>query len=194
MTAKIKLNAASGGGSVSIQAPSSSSNNRVYTLPDTASFSTLGGILEVDQWYLSTDVTSSGDITSNLVRNNFTASAAPLGTGMSESSGIFSFPITGKYMIIVHARFSIDASDSVNVATMLTTNNSSYAVGAYASDGNNGSGARDGASTSLYFADVTDVGQVKVKFNAGSISGSSKVSGNASLMQSSFSFIRLGDT
>ena len=36
MTAKIKLNAASGGGSFSLQAPSSSSNNRVLTLPDTA--------------------------------------------------------------------------------------------------------------------------------------------------------------
>ena len=36
MTAKIKLNAASGGGSISIQAPSSSSNNRVITLPDIA--------------------------------------------------------------------------------------------------------------------------------------------------------------
>ena len=36
MTAKIKLNAASGGGSFSIQAPSSSSNNRVFTLPDLA--------------------------------------------------------------------------------------------------------------------------------------------------------------
>ena len=36
MSAKIKLNAASGGGSVSIQAPSSSSNNRVITLPDIA--------------------------------------------------------------------------------------------------------------------------------------------------------------
>ena len=36
MTAKIKLNAGSGGGSFSLQAPSSSSNNRVMTLPDTA--------------------------------------------------------------------------------------------------------------------------------------------------------------
>lgn len=36
MTAKIKLNSASGGGSFSFQAPSSSSNNRVFTLPDTA--------------------------------------------------------------------------------------------------------------------------------------------------------------
>jgi len=36
MTAKIKLNAASGGGSFSLQAPSSSANNRVLTLPDLA--------------------------------------------------------------------------------------------------------------------------------------------------------------
>jgi len=36
MTAKIKLNSASGGGSFSLQAPSSSSNTRVMTLPDTA--------------------------------------------------------------------------------------------------------------------------------------------------------------
>ena len=36
MTAKIKLNSASGGGSVSIQAPSSMSNNRIITLPDLA--------------------------------------------------------------------------------------------------------------------------------------------------------------
>ena len=36
MTAKINLNAASGGGSFSLQAPSSSSNNRVFTIPDVA--------------------------------------------------------------------------------------------------------------------------------------------------------------
>ena len=34
MSGKIKLNAASGGGSFSLQAPSSSANNRVFTLPD----------------------------------------------------------------------------------------------------------------------------------------------------------------
>ena len=36
MTAKITLNAASGGGSFSLQAPSSSANNRVFTIPDEA--------------------------------------------------------------------------------------------------------------------------------------------------------------
>ena len=55
MTAKIKLNAASGGGSFSLQAPSSSSNNRVFTLPDSAdatlltSTASLGKFLQVVQ-------------------------------------------------------------------------------------------------------------------------------------------------
>ena len=52
MTAKIKLNAASGGGSFSLQAPSASSNNRVFTLPDSAdatlltSTSSVGKVLQ----------------------------------------------------------------------------------------------------------------------------------------------------
>ena len=64
MTAKIKLNAASGGGSVSLQAPSSSSNNRVFTIPDevdatllTSNTST-GKILQVLQT-VKTDVFST---------------------------------------------------------------------------------------------------------------------------------------
>ena len=69
MTAKIKLNAASGGGSVSLQAPSSSSNNRVFTIPDEAdatlltSNASIGKILQVKQ-VGKTDVTqvqSSGN-------------------------------------------------------------------------------------------------------------------------------------
>jgi len=52
MTAKIKLNAASGGGSFSLQAPSSSSNNRVFTIPDVAdgtiaTTATSGKVLQV---------------------------------------------------------------------------------------------------------------------------------------------------
>ena len=69
MTAKIKLNAASGGGSFSLQAPSSSSNNRVMTLPDTADGTILtttnpkaGNILQVVQ-AVKTDTASSTSAT-----------------------------------------------------------------------------------------------------------------------------------
>ena len=65
MTAKIKLNAASGGGSFSLQAPSSSSNNRIFTLPDSAdatlltSTASLGKILQV------VSVTKTGQFSSS---------------------------------------------------------------------------------------------------------------------------------
>ena len=75
MTAKIKLNAASGGGSFSLQAPSSSANNRVMTLPDSADGTVLtttnpkaGNIIQVKQTvktsFFSTSTTGSGvDVT-----------------------------------------------------------------------------------------------------------------------------------
>ena len=65
MTAKIKLNAASGGGSFSLQAPSSSANNRVFTLPDSAdatlltSTTSTGKILQV----VSTTETAASQVT-----------------------------------------------------------------------------------------------------------------------------------
>ena len=68
MSAKIKLNAASGGGSFSLQAPSSSSNNRVMTLPDSADGTILtttnpkaGNIIQVVQ----TVITSVKSYTAN---------------------------------------------------------------------------------------------------------------------------------
>ena len=77
MTAKIKLNAASGGGSFSLQAPSSSANNRVFTLPDSTdatlltSTASLGKILQVVEGSTTTAVS--------------TTSAGYLDTGLSQA-------------------------------------------------------------------------------------------------------------
>lgn len=72
MTAKIKLNAASGGGSFSLQAPSSSANTRVMTLPDTADGTILtttnpkaGNIIQVVS-------TTKTDATSTTTSGSFT--------------------------------------------------------------------------------------------------------------------------
>ena len=197
MTAKIKLNAASGGGSFSLQAPSSSSNDRVFTLPDIAdaTMATVNGISEFDQWYLTADFTSNSDITSNLSRNDLAGAASQIGTGMSQSSGIFSFPITGKYLVICNGVFECAGSDSVFLTTQVTTNNSSYAAHTRAADGNNGTGGRRGSGTSFAFLDVTDITQVKVKFTASSLSSSSSIRGaTETFIRTGFIFIRLGDT
>ena len=90
MTAKIKLNAASGGGSFSLQAPSSSSNNRVFTLPDSAdatlltSTASLGKILSVQQ-AVKTDTASFSTGSSTVSDSYFDISG--LSVTLTPSSG-----------------------------------------------------------------------------------------------------------
>ncbi len=199
MSGKIKLNAGSGGGSFSLQAPASSGNTRVYTLPDSAHISTLAGITEADQWYLTSDWTTNGAIITSWSR--FTtanvAAASPLGTGMSHSSGNFTFPSTGKWLVLVSGVFAITGGDTVLIHTKVTVDNSSYNVYATSKDGNTtGGSVKGGGSVSFAFVDVTDTTQVKAHFYATSISSGSDITGYSSTdgVQTSVIFIRLGDT
>ena len=59
----------------------------------------VGGITEADQWRLNSDLTGDQNpIASNLERVD-TDGFSVLGTGMSQSSGIFTFPSTGYWDI-----------------------------------------------------------------------------------------------
>ena len=160
----------------------------------TAAKTTVPGITGFDQWYLSSAHSSNGDITSNFARTTSAGTAVPLGSGMSESSGIFTFPTTGKYLIITTAEFSINGSDNCILDTEVTTNNSSYTVHTRCVDGNNGSGERSGKATSYAFIDVTDTSQVKVKFATLSFDSGSYLVGSGTIARTSFLFIRLGPT
>ena len=136
----------------------------------------------------------NGDITSSLARNNQAGAAAQIGTGMTESSGIFTFPSTGKYLVIGNPIFQLKDYDNANLTTQVTTNNSSYTVHGYAMDGNNGSGSRAGSATSFSFIDVTDTSQVKVKFGVESLGTDSYLQGATGAIYTTFLFIRIGDT
>ena len=190
----IKLTADSGGGTFELKAPASSSNTRSFTLPDVATG--LGGILEFDSWYhTSNKAGSTGVLDANLARNNFAAAPSQIGTGMTESSGVFTFPRTGKYLVIFNGQFAVNGSTNVVVYTQVTSNNgASFQNHARALDGNNGSGERSGSGCSFAFIDVTDTSQVKVRFNVGVIGGSDAVSGSTSFQTTTFTFIRIGDT
>ena len=164
----------------------------------TAGFERSGGIgiTEFDQFILTATKTDNSDITANLARisSAITGTASQIGTGMSESSGIFSFPTTGKYLVIVTAELAILSADNCIVYTNITTNNSSYSVIARAVDGNNGTGERSGHATSFSFIDVTDVSQVKVKFSTASFDSGSSLVGSSGTAMTSFIFIRIGST
>ena len=153
-----------------------------------------GGITQADQWRLTASITgTNGLISSNLSQ----VSGAVVGTGMSVSSGIFTFPETGVYLIIVNCEWAtIENSDNVFIAGLLTTNNSSYSNFVRPGFSNKmGNNTADGITSSQFgFVDVTDTSNVKVKFETQSMAGSTSFAGSASENQTTFSFIRLGDT
>ena len=149
--------------------------------------------LQCDQWYLTADITSNGVLT-GLSRNGEAANGVPVGTGMTQSSGVFTFPATGIWLVAVCASFIANNDDSVECNIYATTNNSSYSVAAKATDGNNGNGQRHGGATAIHIVDVTDTSNVKVRFQAGGLATGSRVRGDAATMETHMTFIRLGDT
>ncbi len=157
------------------------------------------GITEVDQWYLTSNWTTSGAIITSWSR--FTTAnvgaASPLGTGMSHSSGIFTFPNTGKWLILVSGVYSIIPGDTVLIQTKVTVDNSNYYVYGTGKDGNvSGTGTKGGGSVSFAFVDVTNISDVKAHLYGQSIASGTSIDGYSSDdgVQTSVIFIRLGDT
>ncbi len=135
------------------------------------------------------------DITSNLERND-TGGFSVLGTGMTQSSGIFTFPSTGYwYITFILQATNASTADNIGNNIQVTTNNSTYTV---ISDGNSHSaGAAQSQNVTVIcntIIDVTSVSDVKVKFATQSIQGSTEIYGSTTLTMTGMTFIRLGDT
>ena len=158
------------------------------------------GITMADTWRVNTNFllnVSPTDLTANWERAD-TDSPGYIGTGMSESSGIFTFPQTGIYHIFHQASFyqySTDTHDWVYMKCYATTDNSSY------SDASIGIGhIQDSADEisvcSSFIFDVTDTTTHKVKFEVSKQNGGQSVNvGTASDLNRTYAtFIRLGDT
>ena len=140
------------------------------------------GITMADQWRLNANKTGTGVISANLERVD-TDGYGQLGTGMTESSGNFTFPSTGIYLI----GLTIATDNNVNVSIETTENNSSYNAAAVAK-----ADSSTQIGTTQFIFDVTDTSTHKVNFNVFSISGT--LQGSTDLNNTSFTFIRLGDT
>ena len=215
MTAKIKLNAASGGGSFSLQAPSSSSNNRVISLPDIADGTLLtsqssldstklspaisAGIAMHDVWQVTAQLSvGSGDsaITANWARAD--ALNGVIGSAMTQSSGVFTFPSTGIYLVTINGNYEESGSGGHNYAGFYlkkTTNNSSYTTASFgaANIAALGGGTFGFASASFTF-DVTDVSTHKIRFHTITSGAGMTLAGASSYNTFWAEFTRLGDT
>ena len=150
------------------------------------------GIKEADMWRLSASISSDvNPISSNLERVD-DASFGYIGTGMSVASGTWTFPTTGLYYVSVKSRIKAP-DDNVSVFILGTIDNSTYntLVSTIAST-ITGNFLNDAIGST--YINVTNTSNVKVRFQISSITGDSYVGGSSSDNQTTFTFIRLGDS
>ena len=143
-----------------------------------------------DQWYLNAHHTTDGDsdITAwSQASGNITGVGKV--SGMSVSSGIFTFPQTGLYKVTFQFATRSDASDNMDGIIQVTTDNSTYTTALAVSGGD--SGTVNGTATGSIFVNVTDTANVKVKFRATSMDTDSYVIGLSSIICTNVIFERV---
>ena len=161
-----------------------------------------GGISEADMWRLTSSLQGNQlPITTGNIERVDDASYTKLGTGMSCSGGVFSFPSTGIWQVTWYAQVQTETSTHQNVFTTEVTksNGSSWDTTARARQGiyKMSTGTSFGTATSTCIVDVTSISggdTVKVRFEYIAGQGSEYLIGDTTGNQTSWEFIKLGET
>ena len=147
------------------------------------------GITEIDNWRITADTTVNGFITSNWERND-SADFEKLGTGMTESSGVFSFPSTGKYLIIAHGEHALNNKTSASFNIYSTVDNSTYTFRTSGATETSHSSSFT-SSNAEYVMNVTNLTNDKVKFQTSGYSSGATLRGNTDQNETNVLFIKL---
>ncbi len=157
------------------------------------------GITMADQWRLTTAQTFGGTAATldGSMEQIDTTGQGTIGSAMTQSSGVFTFPSTGIYLILVTIAFGSTSADSRYVEFKIN----------FAQDGSNfttvsrlNSSVKYISSTTYQnlvcqsYVDVTNASTARIKFSMES-QNATIIAGSTSLNESNcISFIRLGDT
>jgi len=154
-----------------------------------------GATTEVDQWRVSAEFNGTASpIASNWERSD-TTGYGKHGTGLTESSGIFTFPSTGIYIIYAQmsVQFNEEDTDSImSIAT--TTNNSSYTAQSTCREADKNTDGRKHAMSCMAVFDVTNVTTHKFRIDAQSVASSNTVGASSGETITGFTVFRIGDT
>jgi len=153
------------------------------------------GITVADQWRLTANLSGTDTIITSNLEQVDTSGQGTLGSAMTVSSGVFTFPSTGIYLILFKAATSNTVGDETQFQLIcnVTTNNSSYTEIAEVRTSARPEHNNQSAMGST-LVDVTDTSNVKVKFSTASHQADTILNGNTTKDTTSFTFIRLGDT
>ena len=154
-----------------------------------------GGITQADEWRVTTYFSQqSGTITNNWERND--TDFGLIGTGMTESSGVFTFPATGIYRVEFNLA-GYKSNEQVRYGQgdieVSTDSGSSFTdrARAYSSVSNDDTAYM--SITCSCIVDVTNVSTFRVRFGLGA-EASVTWEGSSTMNRTFASFIKLGDT
>jgi len=201
-------------GSVSAPAVTGTDSNTGITFPsaDTIKFATGGvermsitnsgvsgitaGITMADAYKVTSSFSGTSYITTNWARDT-SRGGGNIGSAMSESSGVFTFPSTGIYLVHFQARGNINNQNNreVIIQIFFTSDNSSYEETANAAMNQYDSNSFTHASTNTQkILDITNTSTDKVKFRVQTNESAFSTYGDSSISFTFVQFIRLGDT
>ena len=155
------------------------------------------GISQFDQWRFTGSPSGNQDpLSGSWERND--SSYDKVGTGMTESSGVFTFPTTGIYLIFYKVNFlsagysSAYLTADLNISTDSGSNWTSIGESTDALGGVNANFYGTAAGDTSF--DVTNVSTHKVRLKALVANSNVSVRGSSSSQQTGLTFIRIGDT
>ena len=167
------------------------------TITNSGTATGFGGITEADFWRVTTAFTGSvNPVASNWERCD-ESTFAKIGTGMSQSSGVWTFPSTGLWYIVYYSAFSLGSAVSRYVYNTIETtpDNSNWTERAVGwGSVFNGSGGTFSSVISSIYINVNDTANDKVRFGTNTINSSVEFKGSSDANYCSVNFIRLGDS
>ena len=151
---------------------------------------------EIDCFRMTADFGTDGNTLTNWERPDDASPAtvfAKIGTGLTESSGTFSFPRTGLYQILAMTRiFTTNDDAAAKFKLEVTINNSDYDVVAAASVGDGTTDNVFQGSSLLALVNVTDTSNVKIRWVTQSLGTGSLVEGSSTENRTAFICERKG--
>lgn len=162
------------------------------------------GISMCQEWRITSnfdlaDSDNDTDITSNWEAVD-TDGYGALGTGLTNNSGVFSFPSTGIYLISVVANVESKWPDTtatiwgIRVRINTTTDGSNYSVAARGQTNIQMNPTQLAMMNTHFIFDVTNTSTHKFKISGESYVNTTTFQGDSNETETGFSVIRLGDT
>ena len=168
------------------------------TIPAAMISADLGGLSDATIWRVTADYTGDANPIASNWEVQDTPASTVLGSAMTQSSGIFTFPSTGFWY--VHFMATYYSPDSGEISTYnyveieSTTDDSSYTSRSRGESGRlHNQYDYENASASIIL-DITDVSNQKVQFSSNVAANATATKGDSSQNETYALFMKLGAT